>query len=90
MMSSGSLTHRATLDGSTEGITCIDFNQTVKAAPEPELETLVLYLALSDVVSVDPLQGLRILAASYDKSALLWQRDESVPKVTVTNRSQTP
>ncbi|XP_076591594.1 ATG16 autophagy related 16-like 2 isoform X2 [Chaetodon auriga] len=56
----GLLTHRATLDGSTEGITCIEFNQT----------------------------GLRILAASYDKSALLWQRDESVPKLTLTGHSR--
>ncbi|XP_069029243.1 protein Atg16l2-like isoform X1 [Embiotoca jacksoni] len=52
----GSLTHRATLDGSTEGITCIEF---------------------------DPM-GSRILAASYDKSALLWRLDDSVPKVTLT------
>ncbi|KAM9359638.1 ATG16 autophagy related 16-like 2 [Symphorus nematophorus] len=56
----GSLTHRATLDGSTEGITCIDFNPT----------------------------GHRILAASYDKSALLWQGDESVPKLTLTGHSR--
>uniref|UniRef100_A0A3Q3WJ10 ATG16 autophagy related 16-like 2 (S. cerevisiae) n=1 Tax=Mola mola TaxID=94237 RepID=A0A3Q3WJ10_MOLML len=56
LMSSGSLTHRATLDGSTEGITCIEFSAT----------------------------GRRILAASYDKSALLWQRDEPVPKLTLT------
>ncbi|XP_070827402.1 protein Atg16l2 isoform X2 [Chaetodon trifascialis] len=56
----GLLTHRATLDGSTEGITCIEFNQT----------------------------GLRILAASYDKSALLWQRDEPVPKLTLTGHSR--
>ncbi|XP_018518397.1 protein Atg16l2 isoform X1 [Lates calcarifer] len=52
----GSLTHRATLDGSTEGITCIEFDPT----------------------------GLRILAASYDKSALLWRLDDSVPKLTLT------
>ncbi|KAM8768560.1 ATG16 autophagy related 16-like 2 [Acanthopagrus schlegelii] len=56
----GSLTHRATLEGSTEGVTCIDFNP----------------------------MGLRILAASYDKSALLWQRDESVPKLTLTGHSR--
>ncbi|XP_030259482.1 ATG16 autophagy related 16-like 2 isoform X2 [Sparus aurata] len=56
----GSLTHRATLEGSTEGVTCIDFNPT----------------------------GLKILAASYDKSALLWQRDESVPKLTLTGHSR--
>ncbi|XP_073346829.1 protein Atg16l2-like isoform X3 [Pagrus major] len=56
----GSLTHRATLEGSTEGVTCVDFNP----------------------------MGLRILAASYDKSALLWQRDESVPKLTLTGHSR--
>ncbi|XP_053176666.1 protein Atg16l2 [Scomber japonicus] len=56
----GSLTHRATLDGSTEGITCIEF---------------------------DP-KGLRILAASYDKSALLWRLDDSVPKLTLTGHSR--
>ncbi|KAM7398728.1 hypothetical protein PAMP_018044 [Pampus punctatissimus] len=49
----GSLTHRATLDGSTEGITSVEFDPT----------------------------GLRILAASYDKSALLWRLDDPVPKV---------
>ncbi|KAM6931553.1 ATG16 autophagy related 16-like 2 isoform 2-T2 [Lycodopsis pacificus] len=53
---SGSLTHRSTLNGSTEGITCIEF---------------------------DP-AGFRILAASYDKSALLWRLDDSVPKLTLT------
>lgn len=29
MMSSGSLAHRVTLDGSTEGITCVEFDPTV-------------------------------------------------------------
>uniref|UniRef100_G3NKZ6 Uncharacterized protein n=1 Tax=Gasterosteus aculeatus TaxID=69293 RepID=G3NKZ6_GASAC len=53
---SGSLTHRTTLDGSTGGITCIEF---------------------------DPM-GFRILAASYDKSALLWRLDDSVAKLTLT------
>ncbi|KAM9319113.1 ATG16 autophagy related 16-like 2 isoform 2-T2 [Pholidichthys leucotaenia] len=56
----GSLTHRATLDGSTEGITCIEF---------------------------DPM-GFRVLAGSYDKSALLWQLDDSVPKVTITGHKR--
>ncbi|XP_029373766.1 ATG16 autophagy related 16-like 2 isoform X2 [Echeneis naucrates] len=56
----GSLTHKATLDGSTEGITCIEFDPT----------------------------GYKILAASYDKSALLWQRDDSVPKLTLTGHSR--
>nr|XP_020442164.1 autophagy-related protein 16-2-like isoform X2 [Monopterus albus] len=56
----GSLTHRATLDGSTEGITCIEFDPT----------------------------GLRVLAASYDKSALLWQLDDSIPKLTLTGHSR--
>ncbi|XP_071352650.1 protein Atg16l2 isoform X1 [Trachinotus anak] len=56
----GSLTHRATLDGSTEGITCIEFDPT----------------------------GLRVLAASYDKSALLWRLDDSVPKLTLTGHSR--
>ncbi|XP_051253906.1 protein Atg16l2 isoform X2 [Dicentrarchus labrax] len=56
----GSLTHRATLEGSTEGITCIEF---------------------------DPM-GRRILAASYDKSALLWRLEDSVPKLTLTGHSR--
>ncbi|XP_069390926.1 protein Atg16l2-like isoform X2 [Paralichthys olivaceus] len=56
----GSLTHRATLDGSTEGITCVEFDSA----------------------------GSRILAASYDKSALLWRLDESVPKLTLTGHSR--
>ncbi|XP_008286252.1 autophagy-related protein 16-1 [Stegastes partitus] len=56
----GSLAHRATLDGSTEGITCVEF---------------------------DP-AGFRILAASYDKSAILWRLDDSVPKVTLTGHSR--
>ncbi|XP_033933970.1 protein Atg16l2-like [Pseudochaenichthys georgianus] len=56
----GSLTHRATLDGSTEGVTCIEF---------------------------DP-KGPRVLAASYDKSALLWRLDDPVPKVTLTGHSR--
>ncbi|XP_029964133.1 ATG16 autophagy related 16-like 2 isoform X2 [Salarias fasciatus] len=56
----GSLTHRATLDGSTEGITCIDFDHT----------------------------GSRVLASSYDKSALLWRLDDSIPKVTLTGHSR--
>ncbi|XP_037533600.1 protein Atg16l2 [Nematolebias whitei] len=56
----GSLTHRTTLDGSTEGITCVEFDPT----------------------------GRRILASSYDRSALLWQLDASVPKVTLTGHSR--
>ncbi|XP_041653945.1 protein Atg16l2-like isoform X2 [Cheilinus undulatus] len=56
----GLLTHRMTMDGSTEGITCIDF---------------------------DP-AGSRILAASYDKSALLWRLDDPVPKLTLTGHSR--
>uniref|UniRef100_A0A3Q0T594 ATG16 autophagy related 16-like 2 (S. cerevisiae) n=1 Tax=Amphilophus citrinellus TaxID=61819 RepID=A0A3Q0T594_AMPCI len=48
---------RGTLDGSTEGITCIEF---------------------------DPM----ILAASYNKSAMLWQLGDSVPKVTLTGHSR--
>ncbi|XP_060903349.1 protein Atg16l2 isoform X2 [Labrus mixtus] len=56
----GLLTHRLTLDGSTEGITCIDF---------------------------DP-AGSRILASSYDKSALLWRLDDSVAKLTLTGHSR--
>ncbi|XP_030599749.1 ATG16 autophagy related 16-like 2 isoform X2 [Archocentrus centrarchus] len=56
----GLLTHRGTLDGSTEGITCIEF---------------------------DPM-GFRILAASYNKSAMLWQLGDSVPKVTLTGHSR--
>uniref|UniRef100_A0A3Q1GDQ8 Autophagy-related protein 16-2-like n=1 Tax=Acanthochromis polyacanthus TaxID=80966 RepID=A0A3Q1GDQ8_9TELE len=56
----GSLAPRATLDGSTEGITCVEF---------------------------DP-AGFRVLAASYDKSAILWRLDDSVPKVTLTGHSR--
>ncbi|XP_047451131.1 protein Atg16l2-like isoform X2 [Mugil cephalus] len=55
----GTLTHRGSLHGSTEGITCIEFDHT----------------------------GSRILAASYNKSALLWRLDDSVPKVTLTGHS---
>lgn len=33
------------------------------------------------LTSLDFLQGSRVLAASYDKSALLWRLDDSVPKV---------
>ncbi|XP_078140214.1 ATG16 autophagy related 16-like 2 isoform X2 [Centroberyx gerrardi] len=56
----GMLTYRGTLDGSTEGITSIEFDPT----------------------------GMRILAASYDKSALLWRLDDSVPKLTLTGHSR--
>ncbi|KAK2846491.1 hypothetical protein Q5P01_009490 [Channa striata] len=56
----GLMSHRATLDGSTEGITCVEFDPT----------------------------GLRVLAASYDKSALLWRLDDSVPKLTLTGHSR--
>ncbi|XP_056904499.1 protein Atg16l2-like isoform X1 [Takifugu flavidus] len=59
-ITSGSLSHRATLGGSTEGITCIDFSH----------------------------MGDRILAASYDKSALLWQRGSVTPKLTLTGHSR--
>ncbi|KAM4627927.1 ATG16 autophagy related 16-like 2 isoform 1-T1 [Polymixia lowei] len=56
----GMLHYRWTLDGSTEGITSIDFDPT----------------------------GMRILAGSYDKSALLWRLDDSVPKLTLTGHSR--
>ncbi|KAF3693425.1 Autophagy-related protein 16-2 APG16-like 2 WD repeat-containing protein 80 [Channa argus] len=56
----GSMTHRTTLDGSTEGITCVEFDPT----------------------------GSRVLAASYDKSALLWLLDDPVPKLTLTGHSR--
>ncbi|XP_059930689.1 protein Atg16l2-like isoform X4 [Gadus macrocephalus] len=56
----GQLNHRGTLDGSAEGITSIEFDQT----------------------------GFKVLAASYDKSALLWRIDDSVPKVTLTGHSR--
>ncbi|TNN01390.1 hypothetical protein fugu_010772, partial [Takifugu bimaculatus] len=59
-ITSGSLSHRATLGGSTDGITCIDFSH----------------------------MGDRILAASYDKSALLWQRGSVTPKLTLTGHSR--
>ncbi|KAK5868175.1 hypothetical protein PBY51_009212 [Eleginops maclovinus] len=48
------------LEGSTEGITCIEFDPT----------------------------GPRVLAASYDKSALLWRLDDPIPKVTLTGHSR--
>ncbi|XP_029922320.1 ATG16 autophagy related 16-like 2 [Myripristis murdjan] len=56
----GQLTYRGTLDGSTEGITSVEFDPT----------------------------GMRILAASYDKSALLWRLDDPVPKLTLTGHSR--
>ncbi|XP_016887788.1 ATG16 autophagy related 16-like 2 isoform X2 [Cynoglossus semilaevis] len=56
----GSLTHTATLEGSNEGITCVEFDPT----------------------------GSRVLAASYDKSALLWRLDDSIPKLTLTGHSR--
>lgn len=86
MMSSGSLTHRATLDGSTEGITCIEFNPTVRTTLRFRSSENWIWIRISscDVMSVDSVQDGRILAASYDKSAVLWQRDEPVPKVTMT------
>ncbi|CAG02159.1 unnamed protein product, partial [Tetraodon nigroviridis] len=59
-VSSGSLAHRGTLEGSAEGITCVDFSQT----------------------------GHGVLAASYDRSALLWQRGSAVPKLTLTGHSR--
>lgn len=37
LMSSGLLTHRGTLDGSTEGITCIEFDPMVRKSPAPAL-----------------------------------------------------
>uniref|UniRef100_A0A8C8DQS3 Autophagy related 16 like 2 n=1 Tax=Oryzias sinensis TaxID=183150 RepID=A0A8C8DQS3_9TELE len=56
----GTLTHRATLDGSTEGVTCVEFDHT----------------------------GRRVLAASFDRSALLWRLGDSNPKVTLTGHSR--
>ncbi|XP_024132663.1 protein Atg16l2 isoform X2 [Oryzias melastigma] len=56
----GTLTHRATLDGSTEGVTCVEFDHT----------------------------GRRVLAASFDRSALLWRLGDSSPKVTLTGHSR--
>ncbi|XP_054651247.1 protein Atg16l2-like isoform X1 [Dunckerocampus dactyliophorus] len=56
----GALRHSATLDGSTEGITCVEFDPT----------------------------GHRILAGSYDKSALLWRLDDPVPKLTLTGHNR--
>ncbi|MEQ2160961.1 hypothetical protein GOODEAATRI_004819 [Goodea atripinnis] len=86
MMSPGSLTHRATLDGSTEGITCVEFDPTVSAAPEPELKCQNGHAP--DAHACLCLQGRRILAASHNKSALLWRPDDSVPKVTLTGHSR--
>ncbi|KAF0030991.1 hypothetical protein F2P81_017722 [Scophthalmus maximus] len=51
---------RATLDGSTGGITCVEFDPT----------------------------GSRVLAASYDESALLWRLDDSAPKLTLTGHKR--
>ncbi|KAM9820296.1 autophagy-related protein 16-1-like [Neosynchiropus ocellatus] len=59
-VSAGWLTHTLTLEGSTDGITCVEF---------------------------DP-AGLRVLAASYDKSALLWRLDDAAPKLTLTGHSR--
>ncbi|XP_061828415.1 autophagy-related protein 16-1 isoform X2 [Nerophis lumbriciformis] len=56
----GALRHRASLDGSTEGITCVEFDPT----------------------------GRRILAGSYDKSALMWRLDDPVPKLTLTGHKR--
>ncbi|XP_061135995.1 protein Atg16l2-like isoform X2 [Syngnathus typhle] len=56
----GTLRHRTTLDGSTEGLTCVQFDPT----------------------------GHRILAGSYDKSALLWCLDHPVAKLTLTGHSR--
>ncbi|XP_061733830.1 protein Atg16l2 [Nerophis ophidion] len=56
----GALRHRASLDGSTEGITCVEFDPT----------------------------GHRILAGSYDKSALMWRLDDPVPKLTLTGHKR--
>ncbi|XP_077466857.1 protein Atg16l2-like [Stigmatopora argus] len=56
----GTLRHRTTLDGSTGGLTCVQF---------------------------DP-AGHRILAGSYDKSALLWCLDRPVAKLTLTGHGR--
>nr|XP_061811892.1 protein Atg16l2-like [Nerophis lumbriciformis] len=56
----GTLRHRTTLDGSTEGLTCVQF---------------------------DP-AGHRVLAGSYDKSALLWRLDRPVAKLTLTGHGR--
>ncbi|XP_019722853.1 ATG16 autophagy related 16-like 2 isoform X2 [Hippocampus comes] len=56
----GALRHQTTLDGSTEGLTCVQFDPT----------------------------GHRILAGSYDKSALLWCLDRPVAKLTLTGHGR--
>ncbi|XP_061537109.1 protein Atg16l2-like isoform X2 [Phycodurus eques] len=56
----GALRHQTTLDGSTEGLTCVQFDPT----------------------------GHRILAGSYDKSALLWRLDRPVAKLTLTGHTR--
>ncbi|XP_077398218.1 ATG16 autophagy related 16-like 2 [Festucalex cinctus] len=56
----GALRHQTTLDGSTEGLTCVQFDPT----------------------------GQKILAGSYDKSALLWCLDHPVAKLTLTGHSR--
>ncbi|XP_077422190.1 ATG16 autophagy related 16-like 2 [Vanacampus margaritifer] len=56
----GALRHQTTLDGSTEGLTCVQFDPT----------------------------GQKILAGSYDKSALLWCLDQPVAKLTLTGHGR--
>lgn len=86
--SPGSLTHRATLTGSTEGITCVDFSTTVSPSlgwagqSWAELDS-----GLVTVTCVCCVQACWVIGASYDRSAQLWQRDESVPKVTAQHVS---
>lgn len=83
VMSSGLLARRATLDGCTEGITCIDFSPTVRESSS----RLCSGGRSSPLTSA---QGHGLLAASYDKSALLWQRGSAAPKVTPPSPSPSP
>lgn len=83
--SPGSLTHRATLTGSTEGITCVDFSTMVRRSVRLVSGVGGAWLRSRDA-QVCCVQAGWVLAASYDKSAQLWQHDESVPKVTAKHR----
>lgn len=80
MTSPGSLTHRATLTGSTEGITCVDFSTTVRGLVWLGRCVGKAWLGSCDA-EICCVQAGWVLAASYDKSAQLWQHDEPTPKV---------
>ncbi|KAG7225930.1 hypothetical protein INR49_018531, partial [Caranx melampygus] len=47
-----------------------------------------LFTSIKELFEALQVLRLRILAASYDKSALLWRLDDSVPKLTLTGHSR--